>query len=370
MFLLLMCFAFSAYPQKKPQVIFFHSSHCKACLSLEAGFLPAMKNKYKEKLDWREFNTFGNDNNLSLLFSVAGRFKKQPFVPAILVGNTFMVGKDEITKNLDYGIKSVLAKNPASLEFTRLDLSQLFKNLSAFTIISLGLIDGINPCAFAVIIFFISFLTVYGYKKREIIWVGISYCFAVFLTYLLIGLGLFNFFYALSGARVLIKYFYYLVALFCFLLSGCAVYDYFKYTKTGQSDGLTLQLPAFLKKNINSVIGANLRERKERSLISLAATAFAVGFLVSILEAACTGQVYVPTIVFILKTTSMKLKAFAYLLLYNFMFILPLLAVFALSLLGVNSQKFNAFLKNNLAVIKILMAGGFFFLGTLILSMS
>ena len=66
----------------------------------------------------------------------------------------------------------------------------------------------------------------------------------------------------------------------------------------------------------------------------------------------------------------MKLKAFAYLLLYNFMFILPLLAVFALSLLGVNSQKFNAFLKNNLAVIKILMAGGFFFLGTLILSMS
>jgi hypothetical protein len=154
------------------------------------------------------------------------------------------------------------------------------------------------------------------------------------------------------------------------LLSGCAVYDYFKYTKTGQSDGLTLQLPAFLKKNINSVIGANLRERKERSLISLAATAFAVGFLVSILEAACTGQVYVPTIVFILKTTSMKLKAFAYLLLYNFMFILPLLAVFALSLLGVNSQKFNAFLKNNLAVIKILMAGGFFFLGTLILSMS
>jgi len=87
------------------------------------------------------------------------------------------------------------------------------------------------------------------------------------------------------------------------------------------------------------------------------------GFLVSVLEAICTGQTYLPTITFILKTTDLKLQALAYLLFYNFMFILPLLIIFFFALWGATSGQFAHFLKRHLLSIKILMAVLFFGLG-------
>ena len=44
-------------------------------------------------------------------------------------------------------------------------------------------------------IFFISFLALQGYRQRELILIGSVFILAVFLTYLGIGLGIFNFFY-------------------------------------------------------------------------------------------------------------------------------------------------------------------------------
>jgi hypothetical protein len=38
-----------------------------------------------------------------------------------------------------------------------------FKSLGLLTIVSPGLIDGINPCAFATLIFFISYLFLYNF---------------------------------------------------------------------------------------------------------------------------------------------------------------------------------------------------------------
>ena len=77
-----------------------------------------------------------------------------------------------------------------------------------------------------------------------------------------------------------------------------------------------------------------------------------------------------PTIVFILKNTDLKIKAISYLLLYNFMFIVPLIVVFVLALIGFSSQRFNAFLKNNLGRIKLLMMILFVLLGVIILVIS
>jgi hypothetical protein len=149
-----------------------------------------------------------------------------------------------------------------------------------------------------------------------------------------------------------------------------AVYDYFKFRKTKNSDEAILQLPKFLKKRINITIGSRMREKKGFNAWGLVATSSMVGFLVSLLEAACTGQVYVPTIVFILKNTNLRLKAATYLVIYNLMFILPLVVIFLLSLFGVSSAKFNNFLKRNVGKIKIFMAFIFFILGAFILGLS
>ena len=160
-----------------------------------------------------------------------------------------------------------------------------------------------------------------------------------------------------------------MVAGFCFCLFIFALYDYFKYRKRKESEGLILQLPSFLKKKINLVIGKGLR-RKRKNFLELSLVSLVVGFLVSLLEGACTGQVYLPTIFFILKTSTLRLKAFVYLLIYNLAFIAPLIVIFLLSFFGVSSQEFNKFLKKNLGGVKLSMAVLFLVLGLAILWVS
>jgi len=338
---------------------------------MKQEFLPAVKEKYQDKIEWRELCTSDAPENLSLLVSLSEQFEKgKPLVPSVWVGNNLLIGVTAVKAELEAAIEASLEKGSRFVSLVKIDLPDIFKRLSVFTVMGSGLIDGINPCAFAVIVFFISFLAVYGYKRKEIIYVGTSYCLAVFVTYLLIGLGFFKFIYSLEQVYLFIKLFYYLVAVFCFSLGVAALWDYFKFRKTGLSDGAILQLPKFLKKRINIIIGSALRGKKQRSAGSLMLTSFIVGFLVSLLEAVCTGQVYLPTIVFILKNTDLRLKAATYLFVYNLMFVLPLVTIFLLSLLGVSSQKLSNFLKRNLGIIKIIMASVFFLLGALILYLS
>ena len=357
-----------SYPKEKPQVIIFYSPTCKACLRLRNEVLPKIIDKYKEKVDFLALDTTLEDNG-ALLVALSNQFKKgQPLVPSILAGNKFLVGFNEINNNLEEAIlKELKEKSNIILSFKK-NLFEVFRNFSLFTIISAGLVDGINPCAFAVIVFFVSFLTVRGYRKKDIIIIGSFYCFAVFLTYILIGIGLFNFLYSLEGFYFVIKIFYYLVAFLCFLLAGFSLYDAIKFKKTKETDKIILQLPQSFKKKINLEIGSRLRE-KRYDLIGLAITSLAIGFSVSILEALCTGQVYIPTIVYILKNLkAYRIKALSYLLVYNLMFIFPLILIFILALIGVSSQKLNNFLRKNLFFIKIILTLIFILLGILLIS--
>ncbi len=368
--LILLILPIPSFAQEKVTATLFYSTHCKICHELREEFLSQIEEKYKESVVWQELNTSEDVDSLNLLISLTKQFSlEEALIPSILVGDTFLVGGKEIEENLDLAIKVALKAEKSPISFLKTDLIDFFKNFSVFTVIGNGLIDGINPCAFAVIVFFISFLGVYGYRKAEVIYVGTFYCLAVFITYLLIGLGFFNFFYSLEQTYLIVKVFYYFVALFCFLMAIAAFYDYYKFKKTGRSEKTILQLPKFLKKRINIVIGSRMREKKG-GISGLCISSFIVGFLVSLLEAVCTGQVYLPTIVFILKNTDLKLKAATYLFLYNFMFILPLIVIFLLSLVGVSSSRFNDFLKKNLGRIKILMALVFFCLGLFIVVLS
>lgn len=368
---ILLLFPLFSYGEDKVTATLFYSTHCKACLKFKQEMLPEIKDKYADKVEWKESNVDEDPDSLALLFSLSENFTgKEAYYPSVFVGNVFLAGTIEIQEGITQAIEIALARERGYKSFYKKDLGEIFKSLSVLTVLGSGLIDGINPCAFAVIVFFVSFLSVYGYKRREVVCMGIFYCFAVFTAYVLIGLGFFKFLYSVRGFYSVIKIFYYFIGGACFFLAGLSLYDYFKFKKTGQSHELILQLPSFFKKRINVVIGSRLREKKERGLIDLAITSFIIGFLVSLLEAVCTGQVYLPTIVFILKTTNLRWKALTYLGLYNLMFILPLVVVFMLSLLGVSSQRFNEFLKRNLGWLKILMALVFCVLGGFIIWIS
>ena len=64
--------------------------------------------------------------------------------------------------------------------------------------------------------------------------------------------------------------------------------DAFMYKKTGKAEDITLQLPKALKKQIHGIIRSNISGTR------FAGGAAIAGFLVTLLEAVCTGQVYLP----------------------------------------------------------------------------
>lgn len=121
---------------------------------------------------------------------------------------------------------------------------------------------------------------------------------------------------------------------------------------------MTLQLPSFLKKKIRSVI----RENSKSSLYVFAA--FGSGVAISILELACTGQVYAPIIY---KINEGSQDALTMLVIYNLAFVLPLIIIFGLAMGGMKSNVLMNFQKNHTSKIKLLTAILFFVLAAVLL---
>jgi hypothetical protein len=189
------------------------------------------------------------------------------------------------------------------------------------------------------------------------------------LTYLAIGFGFFKALYSLQGFFLVSKGIYLAIGVLSLFLGFVAINDYVIYKKTGRTEGLALQLPRPIKNKIHSIVGAYYRKDKkgqDKALSGLFASALIVGFLVSLLEAVCTGQLYLPTIVFVLKDGALRAKALTYLILYNLMFIVPLIVVFLLALTGTSSKQFEGFARRHLGLIKVAMAAVFFGLGVVL----
>lgn len=244
----------------------------------------------------------------------------------------------------------------------------MFGQITVWAILGAGLADGINPCAFAVIVFFVSFLAAYKYNRKEVLIVGAAYCLAVFLAYVLLGLGLFKFLYAMKGFQYVTLLVQWGTVALCALLFLLSLYDFIIYTRTKKSEKLLLQLPKSYKEYIHKVMRVFLKD-KHGSVWRLTLAAFIVGFVVSAVEAVCTGQVYLPTIVVILKEADRHFwRAAEYLLLYNLMFIVPLVIVFALTLCGKESASLNGWLKRHLGLTKLILCGVFLALLLILLS--
>ena len=327
-------------------------------------FLQGIEKRYQGKITIIRHNITKKENfDLMLQQTKQVLGKENYFTPKIFIAGNLLEGADGIKQNMDLFIQEKLL--PFSKEQKE---SVLFSKISKFTlpaVVSAGLLDGINPCAFTVIIFFISFLAMAGYKKKEMFYVGSSFIFAVFLTYLLIGLGLFTAFYRLAFYKTISGIFRYIIIGIVFLLAGLNLYDYLVYKIKKTPKNLILQLPGRIKFLIKKIIGKGYREQdRQQGIVRLIAIALGVGFIVSILESVCTGQMYFPTVAFLAQLPGIiKVKAAAYLVLYNLMFIVPLIIIFLLGLIGVTSEQFAVFIKRHLGKIKLLSALLFIFLG-------
>jgi cytochrome c biogenesis protein CcdA len=232
-----------------------------------------------------------------------------------------------------------------------------FKRFSLWGVLIAGLIDGLNPCAFATIVFLVSYLAFLGKQSKEILTYGIIFTFGVFIAYIIAGMGLMAGFRQLSGFPLITKGIYLVIGTFAVVLGIVSFYDYILFRR-GQMAKMKLQLPMALKKKIHGIIRIQTRSPKAGFLGT-----FALGFIIAATEVVCTGQVYLPTIGYIMTVPELRVNAFLNLVLYNLMFIIPLVGVFVAAFFGVTSEKMALVTKKRTGTVKLLTAVLFIGLG-------
>lgn len=247
-----------------------------------------------------------------------------------------------------------------------------FKSFGILAILLAGSIEGMNPCALATLVFFISYLTMVGSKQREILYVGLGFSGIGFITHLSLGLGILSFIKHLSFLPLFSQIVYLITFVFAFLLGIFSLYDYIQ-LKKGRPSKMKLQVPDFLKKRIHRIIRVRsdeLETNRGGTSLRFLLAAVVIGFIVTLLQSTCTSQVYLPTILFVTNIPSLRGSAVLYLVLYNLVYILPLLVVFGIVYWGVTSEQLSFFLQKRASTIKLLTAAFFFALaGILILSL-
>jgi len=175
-------------------------------------------------------------------------------------------------------------------------------------VLGTGLLDGLNPCAFAVLLFFIAFLFTIRRTAASIWGMGLVYVAAIYVAYFLIGLGLMQAVLFVSDPHFMAKVGSWLVI----GLGLINLKDYF-----------FPQLPIHLR--IPTIAHGTIQDWLKRA--TLPAAAFG-GFLVGLCTFPCSGGIYV-AIVGLLAARPTYLQGVGYLGLYNLAFILPLLVILA-----------------------------------------
>ena len=116
-------------------------------------------------------------------------------IPEVFIGDRALIGEDVIKSQLEPSLQ-YFTKNPPVCPL-KYNISQSGTHgispidkleLTLPVVITAALIDSINPCAFAVMAFLLSYIGTLGSKKK-VLQIGIIYSVAVFVTYLLAGLG-------------------------------------------------------------------------------------------------------------------------------------------------------------------------------------
>lgn len=340
---------------------YFFQTGCDSCSRVEAD-LAYLRSKYPQ-LIVEKFNVYDRAAMGVWLAERAGRDDFRS--PAVFIGNQAWISEEEITPDaIETALQCFQDEGSPKIwesfdpDEASENIAKRFRSMSWLTVVFAGLVDGLNPCAFATLIFFVSYLTLSGRTGKEVILVGLSFTMGVFLAYLVIGFGFYKVLDLLGGLLdTIANVVYALTAVLCLVLAFFSFRDFLK-ARSGKLDDLSLKLPENMRKRINAVI------RKGRGKQTYILGAFVTGLVISLLELACTGQVYLPTIIFVSSMPELRLRAIFYLILYNLLFILPLVVVFILAYFGTTSKDLTRFLQKRASAVKLGMAVLFLALGT------
>jgi hypothetical protein len=275
-------------------------------------------------------------------------------------GGTLLQGYDAISEGLMPAIAGCLAGTGTVAEVPEGEtgVQLLARRQAGFRwagVAVAGLADGLNPCAFSTLVFFMSLLSVARVRGRMLLLVGGLFCLASFLTYFSLGLGLLRILHLLEGVRWVRAIFEWAMVGVLLVLAVLSFRDARRFAIRQDPREIILQMPERFRKLTHHWLKRGLTARH------LLAVTFGLGVAVTALESVCTGQLYVPTLVFMMKSGEMWNQGLPLLILYNLCFVVPLVAVFGLTWAGLRFAQLMNWSIRNVVISKILL--GLLFLG-------
>lgn len=217
-------------------------------------------------------------------------------------------------------------------------------------VITSAAIDSINPCAIGVLVLMISLILGSRKNTQQVVIYGLAYIFAIFVTYLLTGLGLL---YFLSSVPLKVtEYISLAVGSVIVILGLVEIKDYFWYGR-----GFSLAIPATFTHKIHKLA-------KNITLPGVILT----GVFVAAVELPCTGAPYLAIITVL--SLNFNLSAFLMLVLYNLIFILPLVVILLLITSGTKLHLIKSWKQNSRRVMRLTIGLLLIALGWLLILLS
>lgn len=218
------------------------------------------------------------------------------------------------------------------------------ENLTLPIIIGAAAADSINPCVFGVLIFLLGFMmTVFKSKKRMLLG-GLWYTLIVYLTYLGIGFGILRFLQDFVSVGVSTA-FYWTAALIAIFAGLLEIKDYFWYGK-----GLTLQMLPGGAERIKLYTSRIQQMQEKHPKLSFLLIGL-MGVFVVLVELPCTGAPYFA--VLNLLAQGEYSVAVPYLLLYNFVFVVPLFVIIGIAYFSQSSDALEKWRKDHRGTMRL-----------------
>jgi cytochrome c biogenesis protein CcdA len=314
--------------EDEKNVYFFWGVGCSHCENVkESGILEEIDKI--DNVNVFQLEVYNNQENRDKYLNFADELEistNQRGVPFLVIecqkGYSYFIGDSPIIDNLKEAITTCNPMKEISTEVSS-DKSNS-KSLTLGAIIIAALIDSINPCAFGVLIFLLATMLSMASSKRALRY-GLVYVFIIFLVYFAAGLGIMKIVTEFSG---IMNYIIVIAGILVFVGGLVEIKDFFWYGK-----GVSLRIPVSMKPILEK--------------ITQKGTLWAVillGIIVALVELPCTGGIYLAilSLMHINKTFGVP-----YLLLYNLIFILPLLVMVLVAYYGTRTEKITNWVEGN-----------------------
>lgn len=358
------------------KIMYFYVPLCAECEDVES-FFDDLDPSYNVAYDGQLINSqviitklnVSEIENLNLLRTYISKFgvpEERQQVPIIFIGDKYLFGIEEIKGNLKNLILSGEGLFTPKFNEAAEDSVNIDDDLTKYDfagVITAGLVNGVNPCSISMLLFLFSTIASKGLTTIKI---GLSFIIGRFVTYFLLGTLFFNLLLTLDAEvmRYIEWIFKSILIMIILFLVVFNIRDYFA-AKSEKYDKIKLQLPVALRRMNHKWIKFFMSVKNPRLLTAMG---FILGIIISIGEFLCTGQIYLLTLVYIMRISpqfdAMTILSF---LLYGLALIVPMLLLLFIIHKGKEVFEISEVVRKNFQYIKLLNAFVFFVFGIIII---